>query len=149
MEIHLTIDCAPVVRAVRTPPAFADMYDVVVVGLGTAGSEAFATCVKHGLKTFGVERLNGMGGLSTIGIVCFGGVLNRRLRDYERAADAVALAYETVVAGVWMEGRRIVGVRTLSNGILRDVGAGAVIDATGNATIARMCGCALKKGVLY
>ena len=146
MEIHLTIDGAPVVRAVRTPPAFADAYDVVVVGLGTAGAEAFATCVKRGLKTFGVERLNGMGGLSTIGIVCFGGVLNRRLRDYERTADAAALAYETVVAGVWMERRRIVGVRTLSNGILRDVGAGAVIDATGSATITRMCGCALSKG---
>ena len=146
MEIRLTLNGKPTVRKVKKPPAFAASYDVAVVGLGTAGAEALSHCVARKLKTFGIERQNGMGGLSTVGIVCFGGGLNRRLCDYERIASSADVAYGTVIAGVWTEGRRIVGVRTLANGAVRDVAASVVIDATGNATVARMCGCALRKG---
>lgn len=146
MEIRLTVNGKPTVRKVKDAPAFAASYDVVVVGLGTAGAEALTTCVARKLKTLGIERQNGMGGLSTIGIVCFGGGLNRRLCDYERAASPADVTYGTAFAGVWTEGRRIVGVRTLANGIERDVAASVVIDATGNATVARACGCALRKG---
>ncbi len=146
MEIRLTVKGKPTVQKVAKAPAFAASYDVVVVGLGTAGAEALTHCVSQKLKTFGIERLNGMGGLSTVGIVCFGGGLNRRLCDYERIAASADIAYETVIAGVWTEGRRLVGVRTLANGIVRDIAASVVIDATGNATVARMCGLGLRKG---
>lgn len=146
MEIRLTVKGKPTVQKVAKAPAFAASYDVVVVGLGTAGAEALTHCVAQKLKTFGIERLNGMGGLSTVGIVCFGGGLNRRLCDYERIASSADIAYGTVITGVWTEGRRIVGVRTLANGIVRDIAASVVIDATGNATVARMCGCGLRKG---
>lgn len=146
MEICLTVEGRRVRERAAQNPTFAAQYDAVVVGLGTAGAEAFAQCCRSGLKTLGVERLNGMGGLSTLGIVCFGKALTRRLRDAERAASDGEVAYCSVVVGVWMDGRRIVGVRTLSNGVLRDVGARTVIDATGNASVARMCGCRLRKG---
>lgn len=146
MEIRLTVNGKATVRRAGKAPGFAASYDVVVAGLGTAGAEALMHCIARKLKTFGIERQNGMGGLSTIGGICFGGGLNRRLRDCEQAASAADVAYGTVIAGVWTEGRRIVGVRTLANGIVRDVAAAVVIDATGNATVARMCGCGLRKG---
>ena len=31
-------------------------YDVVVVGLGTAGAEAYCHCVKEGLNVLGIEK---------------------------------------------------------------------------------------------
>ena len=42
-------------------------YDVIVAGLGTAGSIALITASKLGLKVLGVEALNTMGGTGTIG----------------------------------------------------------------------------------
>lgn len=146
MEICMTIDGRCVREKASRKPAFVANYDVVVAGLGTAGAEALKQCVQSGLKTMGVERLNGMGGLSTLGIVCFGGGLTRRLCEYEQVASAADVSYCSVITGVWMDGRRIVGVRVVSNGIVRDVGTRAVIDATGNASIAKMCGCRLRKG---
>ena len=146
MEIRLTVNGRPTALRVRKAPEFTASYDVVVAGLGTAGAEALVQCVAQKLKTFGVEKQNGMGGLSTVGIICFGGGMNKRLRDYEQIASSADVAYGTVITGVWTEGRRIVGVRTLSNGLVRDVAALVVIDATGNASVARMCGCGLRKG---
>ncbi|MCK9478642.1 MAG: FAD-dependent oxidoreductase [Firmicutes bacterium] len=55
---------------------FSESYDVVVAGLGTAGSIAAITAAKNNLKTLGVERFNCMGGTITAGGVSgyyFGG----------------------------------------------------------------------------
>ncbi len=92
------------------------------------------------------ERANGMGGQGTIGCICFGGSVTRLLAEYERAAEKGDVSYETVLTGLWVEGTRIVGVRTLSNGQTRDISARIVIDATGNATVPRMLGLPLRKG---
>ena len=79
MEICMTVDGRHTRKRPKAPPTFAAHYDVVVVGLGTAGAESLVQCVRSGLKSLGVERLNGMGGLSTIGIVCFGQARPRSL----------------------------------------------------------------------
>lgn len=126
-------------------PSFSASCDVVVVGLGTAGAAAFLRCVRDGVSVYGIEKGNGLGGLSTVGGICFGG-LTKRLITYERAAATAKVAYGTSVVGVWMDGRRVAGVRTLRNGAFCDVAARFAIDATGNATVARMCGCGLRKG---
>ncbi len=42
-------------------------YDVIVAGLGTAGAIALIQCARLGLKTFGIERINQMGGTGTAG----------------------------------------------------------------------------------
>ena len=42
-------------------------YDIVVAGLGTAGSVALITAAKQGLKVLGIEALNAMGGTGTLG----------------------------------------------------------------------------------
>ena len=38
---------------------FSKEYDVIVAGLGVAGTTAAIMCGANGLKTLGIERLNG------------------------------------------------------------------------------------------
>ena len=121
-------------------------YDVVVVGLGTAGAACYCHCVKEGLKVLGIEKTNGMGGQSTVGCVAFGASPSARILDLERRGRGGNIMYESVAIGAWMDNGKIIGVRVLSNGIIRDAMAKIVIDASGNASIARMCGLPLRKG---
>ena len=146
MDCRLTRNGRSEVRHLKRQPAFEGEYDVVVIGLGTAGAVAFRTAKSAGLRTFGIERLNGMGGLSTLGIVCFGGGLNQRLDNYEREAATDTVAYESVVSALALEGSRIVGVCYHRNGRAHWIRAKQVIDATGNATVARMAGLGIRKG---
>ena len=44
-------------------------YDVIVAGLGTAGSYALVSAAKEGAKVLGIERYNGVGGMGTYGYV--------------------------------------------------------------------------------
>ncbi len=124
-------------------------YDVVVVGLGTAGAEAYCHCVKEGLNVLGIEKSNGMGGQSTIGCISFGGLPANKLKELERRGRGGDIMYESVAIGAWMDNGKIIGVRVLSNGIVHDAMAKIVIDASGNASIARMCGLPIRKGRDY
>ncbi|MDF2959282.1 MAG: hypothetical protein K0S39_1017 [Paenibacillus sp.] len=49
--------------------AFTQTYDVIVVGLGTAGAIAAITAASNGLRVLGLERLTAMGGTGTVGAV--------------------------------------------------------------------------------
>lgn len=66
-----------------TAPSFAASYDVVVTGLGPAGSLSLITAAKKGLKVLGIERLNCMGGMGTAGAV-FGYYFGNRGGEYEQ-----------------------------------------------------------------
>lgn len=46
---------------------FEKQYDVIVVGLGTAGAVALIKAAKKGLRVLGIENLSRMGGTSTAG----------------------------------------------------------------------------------
>ncbi|WP_262683528.1 FAD-dependent oxidoreductase [Paenibacillus baimaensis] len=48
---------------------FQQTYDLIVVGLGTAGAIAALTAASKGLRVLGLERLHAMGGAGTIGAV--------------------------------------------------------------------------------
>lgn len=48
---------------------FDKSYDIVVVGLGTAGSIALIAAAKRGMKVLGIEVLNAMGGTGTLGAI--------------------------------------------------------------------------------
>jgi hypothetical protein len=50
-------------------PAFSQHYDVIVVGLGTAGSIAAIAAARQGCKVLGLETLNCMGGTGTAGAI--------------------------------------------------------------------------------
>ncbi len=127
-------------------PAFAATYEVVVVGLGTAGVEALLDSAERGVKTLGIDLRGGLGGNSTLGCVNFApkwpnNVPANLCRLERRAARSGAeLAYETAVIGVWLEGNTVCGLKVCRNGMVRDVAAKIVIDATGSATVARMAG---------
>lgn len=131
-------------------PDFRARFDVIVAGLGTAGAPCAIAAAKAGLRTLGVERWNGLGGQSTLGLVNFGqgDVIDALLKANETAADAAGLVREmgATVIGAWMDGNRIVGVRTLRNGFVADYAAKVVIDASGDASVARMAGCGMRIG---
>jgi hypothetical protein len=54
-------------EAGQKTPQFQDYYDVIVVGLGTAGAIAAIQAARKGLKVLAIERLNGTGGTGTLG----------------------------------------------------------------------------------
>ena len=68
-------------------------YDVVVVGLGTAGAACYCHCVKEGLNVLGIEKTNGMGGQSTVGCVAFGASPSARILDLERRGRGGDILY--------------------------------------------------------
>ena len=133
----------------KAAPQFGGAYDVIVAGLGSGGFYAAWRAAKLGLRTLGVERMDAFGGQTTIGCVC-GTVENQRKRLSELESLAKDAGFEaarqTTVIGAWMEGRRIVGLRLLSNGEIRDVRGKVVIDASGDASVARMAGCRVTVG---
>ena len=45
-------------------------YDVIVVGLGTAGALSMLRCAEKGLSVLGIEKINQMGGTGTAGGIC-------------------------------------------------------------------------------
>lgn len=122
-------------------------YDLVVVGLGTAGTWALKTAVEHGLRTLGIERTGAMGGVTTVGVINFVGITTN-LAAYESVADnpLATVAYESVLGSVTKEGDRIVSLRYFTNGVLHEASAPMFIDATGRAALARLCGCQIVHG---
>lgn len=56
-------------RAAQADVAFARHYDVVVAGLGTAGAFAAIAAAQEGAAVLGIERLEGAGGMCTMGSV--------------------------------------------------------------------------------
>lgn len=146
MDFRLTRNGrAEVCRIKKTPP-FSASYDIAVVGLGTAGAPALEKCVSFGRRCLGIERTGGMGGQATVGCINWGSGIFPSLAAFERNCAAADVVYEAVPVGVWIEGRRIVGLRYARNGIMSDVRVGVVIDATGNATVAKMCGLPVRRG---
>ncbi len=146
MDFRLTRNGRAEVRRIKKTPHFSESYDIVVVGLGTAGVKALEKCVSFGRKCLGIERTGGMGGQTTVGCIDWGDGISSSLAAFERNCAAADVVYEAVPVGVWMEGGKIVGLRYVRNGIMSDVKVDVVIDATGNATIAKMCGLPVRCG---
>ena len=165
--------------AVETP-AFTLQTQVLVAGLGTAGSLAAITAAEQGVQVLGVEAQSCMGGLGTLGCVWdyfFGSPGGRfeknvtqtqqlghnlftpcsNLSDergsryingaaksailFKNAEEAgCRLLFETVITGVYLQEGRVAGVQALGENGLFNIAATALVDATGGAAVARLCG---------
>ena len=149
-------------------PAFEKTYDVIVCGLGTSGSNAALFSAENGLSVLGVETLTCAGGNHTLGGVVgyyFGSPGGRYeemdktvfdfaprhtattaetrkfLMEQALVEKGVALAYEAVVCGVYMEENAVIGLRVLQDGKITDYGAKVVMDCTAEGCVAAMAGC--------
>jgi hypothetical protein len=63
------IKAKAVVQEEAAGSSFSCYYDIIVVGLGTAGAVAAIAAARSGLSVLGIERLNCMGGTGTAGAV--------------------------------------------------------------------------------
>lgn len=148
--------CASVAAA----PVFEEQFDIVVIGLGTAGAPAAALAAEKGYRVLGLERLSCAGGTTTAtGILkhyfgCPGG----RAFDLEKelgAADhetrklaleqallsrGVCIRYESILLGLYMQDSRVVGLRARMPQGERDIACRMLLDCTGDAHAARMAG---------
>ncbi|MDF2721325.1 MAG: hypothetical protein K0Q59_1000 [Paenibacillus sp.] len=155
---------------------FDPIYDVIVVGLGTAGAIAAIAAARLGLSVLGLEQLTSMGGTGTNGHVSHyyfgstGGLyeeLDERAKRIEQEGymklgvncDAKKLAleqaaleagvtvrYESVVTAVYRDGRRISGIQWVGEHAIREAGCRMLIDCTGDAAIVAMAGCPTRFG---
>jgi hypothetical protein len=152
---------------------FEEHYDVIVVGLGTAGSYALAAAAQEGSKVLGIEKCPGVGGMGTYGYVSgyyygVGGGLHKiidekaaDLRDESFLNDVEAKKYlleklaleksanvmfEAVVTGVFLENKRLKGVSVFSNNKIHNYLCDIIIDATAEAEVCSMAGCEVSLG---
>ncbi|MBR4061044.1 MAG: FAD-dependent oxidoreductase [Lachnospiraceae bacterium] len=169
MILREMIDGVTKISAVE--PVFDESYDLVVVGLGTAGAISLITAGREGLKVLGVEQLYGMGGTATLGAIsgyyfgAQGGLYkemdekerqiregnlfhksSRRetallVRDREARACGAQIKYNCIVTGVYMDENKLLGLRLFQNGSEIHVKTKKVIDATGEATVCFIAGC--------
>ncbi|MBQ4516187.1 MAG: FAD-dependent oxidoreductase [Clostridia bacterium] len=153
---------------------FSKEYDVIVSGLGTAGSIAALVSAEKGLKVLGIESFNCTGGTTTIGGVlsyyfgCPGGryaevdvevaehqdkthTLNRS-ENYKfvlenKMLDAgTEILYESSICGIYMEDDTVIGVKVITPDGLVDFGVKVLMDCTADAYVAYMAGCATVYG---
>ena len=154
-------------------PAFSAECDLLVAGLGTAGTELAILAARQGLRVIAVEKGNapcGQGGVGAVWDYYFGtpggaweerdrieearmgegyahrGVVRTLVSDEALLDSGVDARYETVVLGVWLSGHRAEGLRVACHGRLYDIRARIAADCTGSALLVRMAGGAFTAG---
>lgn len=154
-------------------PQFDKQFDVIVCGLGTAGSLAALFSAENGLSVLGIEPFTCMGGTHTAGGIgnhyfgCPGGRYERLdqavsefaarytctpqesrklLPEQALEAQGAELLYEASVCGVYLQGNTVIGVRVLTDRGIFDYRAKLIMDCTAEAHIAVMAGCKTECG---
>lgn len=152
---------------------FEKEYDVIVCGLGTAGSLAALFCAENGLSVLGIEAFTCVGGTHTAGGIlgnyfgCPGGRYEKKEHEFldlfichhatpaesrkfmtEQALveQGVEILYGSSACGVYLKENTVIGLRILSNEGTMDVGAKIVFDCTANACVATIAGCETECG---
>lgn len=157
-------------------PVYSKSYDIAVIGMGVAGAISAITGAKKNLKILGIERLSASGGTMTMSGICgyyFGGAggifeeVDKSLReksglavepsfdhpdlrkynlDCEIEKCGAAVMYESVVVGLYRDGRKITGIRVFDGKEETDIAVKMLIDATGDGDICDMAGCSMDFG---
>ena len=153
--------------ALDASPAFGAECDLLVAGLGTAGTELAILAARQGLSVIAVEKGGapcGQGGIGGVWDYYFGtpggaweerdrtedarmaggyahrGVARTLVSDEALAGSGVDARYETIVLGVWLSGHRAEGLRVACHGRAYDIKARITADCTGSALLVRMAG---------
>ena len=175
MEYIEKIDGKLVVSQVAEPN-YCESYDVAVIGLGTAGSITAIVSAKNGLKTLGVERFGAPGGTMTMAGVqgyYFGNPggyyevidelsnqkqglvigrpashpdLGSYILEQQFETFGVTPLYDSVIIGIFKNGRKIEGFRVFDGKTQKDYSAKIMIDATGDGDFCDMAGCSMTFG---
>lgn len=152
----------------------AGSFDVIVVGLGTAGATAAMAAKQEGLSVLGIEKLPVCGGTSTAGRVTgyyFGyhGGLYTQVDEAAHQFDSSFIPMARLGAdqkicqlnrtladcdvrtsasfiGALTQGKQVLGIRWQQNGRLYSAKAGFVIDATAEAAVCVSAGCSMLGG---
>lgn len=154
-------------------PNFQKSADVIVCGVGTAGSLAALFCAENGLSVLGVEQMSSVSGTHGTGGVpghYFGFPggryegLDREVQDFSRRytcttaegrklcteqallRQGVEILYEATVCGVYLEENRVIGVRVLTADGIVDYGSKILMDCTAEAQVAVIAGCRTEAG---
>ncbi|MBQ2966814.1 MAG: FAD-dependent oxidoreductase [Clostridia bacterium] len=152
---------------------FEKHVDVLVSGLGTAGSLAALYAAENGLSVLGVESYNCIGGTNTIGGISwhyFGYPGGRHMDTDEKVNDfneqfgcvhtesrklvveaelldkGVEILYEASICGVYKEKDTVVGVKVFTADGFINIGCKVLMDCTGDAVTAHMAGCESEYG---
>lgn len=155
------------------PPSFSKEVDLIVCGLGTAGSLAALFSAENGLSVLGIEAFTCLGGTHTAGGVQYhyfgneGGryeAFEQEVKEFSKKHthtetegrkllleqklfdEGVEILYNSKVIGVYLEEKRIVGLRVLTEEGLCDLGARVVMDCTADARVAFIAGCQTEIG---
>ncbi len=162
--------------AVDALPAFSAECDLLVAGLGTAGTELAILAARQGLRVIAVEKgiaPCGQGGVGAVWDYYFGtpggaweerdriedarmgegyahrGVVRTLVSDEALLDSGVDARYETIVLGVWLSGNRAEGLRVACHGRAYDIKARITADCTGSARLVRMAGGAFTAGRMW
>ena len=157
-----------IVKAEVSEVGFCKEYDVIISGLGTAGSMVAAMAAENGLTVLGIEYFNCVGGTTTIGGIqthyfgCPGG----RYESIDRSVDefkenytrnqlesrkivvediilnnGADILYESSICGVYLENDTVIGVKVITPDGLFNYRCKVLMDCTGDAYTAHMAGC--------
>jgi hypothetical protein len=152
---------------------FTEHMPLIVIGAGRAGAYAVLAAARLGTTVLGIDCNSGAGGMGTYGYVsgyyygAAGGLhleidqqaeqlrdalfvdtveAKRYLLEKEALRHGARLWFETRLTGVYLENQTVRGVRILADGQTRHLSCNLVIDATAEAELCRMAGCALLGG---
>lgn len=165
-------------QATQASPTFTAQYDVLVVGVGTAGAIAALKAARSGVTVCAMDRLSYAGGMFTSTIFSYyygvrGGLyeeIDARARELQQStvlfapshgfnrlarifamdeayqAAGVHTMYDTFVEGVYAEGRKLLGVKCVKQGIEADIACKFIVDGTSEAFLCTMVGCSYDIG---
>lgn len=148
-------------------------FDVIVCGLGTAGSMAAFVSAKNNLSVLGIEAFNCVGGTTTIGGIqshyfgCPGGEytkLDQTVEDFQKKhtrnqiesrkyiiENAITelgteILYESTAIGVYLENNKVSGLRVMTPNGIKNFSSKVLMDCTGDGIVAAMAGCSYNFG---
>ena len=150
-------------------PVFDGSYDVIVAGLGSAGS-FLAMSASEENKVLVIEKLNSVGGTFSNGYVCAyyeglsGGLYEKIDEEAAQKSDVyrrgvsnpyaksdclyehfknngnITLAFESVIIGIYQEENTVAGVKAMLDGEIKNIACKFLCDCTADGHVLRMLG---------